>query len=576
MRNRRFRSIGFLILFALCAISLAGCHDSIASTTTAARSSTKSSATSKNTENTTAAPTPQIQASFSIVDGLSEFVNGRAVVELKDKSNDYYYGLIDENGYLLWQESTKNFDFSFDRIFLLSDGYIVLAPYVESYSEIHFGVLILDRMGKTIFDSRLQPQGYDYIYLGYENDTFLLWERYASFSSSEQYDLCEMDTGGTITIKQPFGSIIFYSLFKGVYSPELYGNGLIAFYRSDDYVAYIYNMKTHQLITKNENDDTYLIGIFGTDSDENVLVRACKKRDMLYGYYSIPLDAFKDKASLLSKLSSSKELPLYNIYAVGGGLINYYEHTVYWDETILGIYKFTGKRIFTYPSNWNIKEGTAFSKSGYAFVYMTGADKNEYFAVVNSSGEIVINPTLTNNNGRNTTEYEEALVKYTDVEENKEPVETKYQDSPQGSWKGWHYYKQDGSQLLTAYEVSNLSELLEYNVSPVENSSQTNKDNVEKTYTSIKGFTITGTWKNTGSYTYGQAQSGAIIVFDGGHCNFFSPSDTYAFYTEGDHYRLDCTSPLGDTVSFTVRIIDENHIDIFNGQNIVELTKIVQ
>lgn len=109
---------------------------------------------------------------------------------------------------------------------------------------------------------------------------------------------------------------------------------------------------------------------------------------------------------------------------------------------------------------------------------------------------------------------------------------------------------------------------------------QEGKENTEatesKSYSSIKNFSIFGTWKNTGSYTYGQAQSGAIIVFDGSRCNFLSPSDTYAFYAEDDHYRLDCTSPLGDTVSFTVRIIDENHIDIFNGQNIVELTRIVQ
>ena len=155
-------------------------------------------------------------------------------------------------------------------------------------------------------------------------------------------------------------------------------------------------------------------------------------------------------------------------------------------------------------------------------------------------------------------------------------IRSEYHQYSNNGWEGWHYHKEDDSQIYTIYEVSNLSELLEYNVSPKDNSSQSSTGGQEKNYTFIKDFSIPGTWKNTGSYTYGQAQSGAIIVFDGSRCNFFSPSDTYAFYAEGDHYRLDCTSPLGDTVSFTVRIVDENHIDIFNGQNIVELTRIVQ
>lgn len=96
----------------------------------------------------------------------------------------------------------------------------------------------------------------------------------------------------------------------------------------------------------------------------------------------------------------------------------------------------------------------------------------------------------------------------------------------------------------------------------------------KKNYLSVSDYSIVGKWKNIGEYTFGQAQKGAIIIFDGMNCNFFSPRDTYAFYKSGDNFRLDCTSPLADTVSFTVKIIDENNIDVFNGSNIVELTRV--
>lgn len=95
-----------------------------------------------------------------------------------------------------------------------------------------------------------------------------------------------------------------------------------------------------------------------------------------------------------------------------------------------------------------------------------------------------------------------------------------------------------------------------------------------KEYVNKNDFSIIGKWKNVGDYTYGQAQKGSIIAFDGKNCNFFSPKDTYAFYKNGDNYKLDCTSPLADTVSFTVKIVDENNIDVFNGSNIVELKRV--
>lgn len=91
----------------------------------------------------------------------------------------------------------------------------------------------------------------------------------------------------------------------------------------------------------------------------------------------------------------------------------------------------------------------------------------------------------------------------------------------------------------------------------------------------MDGFTIEGKWKSIGSYGFGQAQPGAIVVFNGTNCNFFSPQDTYAFYQDGNNYKFETTSFMStDTLSFTVKIIDSDHIDIYRGDNITELERV--
>ena len=85
---------------------------------------------------------------------------------------------------------------------------------------------------------------------------------------------------------------------------------------------------------------------------------------------------------------------------------------------------------------------------------------------------------------------------------------------------------------------------------------------IERTYITMNNFSIEGKWKSVGSYGFGQAQPGAIVVFDGNNCNFYSPNDTYAFYKEDDRYVLDITSVLGESLSQTVNIIDDDNIEI--------------
>ena len=88
------------------------------------------------------------------------------------------------------------------------------------------------------------------------------------------------------------------------------------------------------------------------------------------------------------------------------------------------------------------------------------------------------------------------------------------------------------------------------------------------------GFKIEGSWKQVGDNTWGQAQPGAIVNFtSNGQANLFSPVDSYAFYKEGSDYRLDVTGLLGGTSSFTVRVINNNEIELLQGSEVMVALK---
>jgi len=88
-------------------------------------------------------------------------------------------------------------------------------------------------------------------------------------------------------------------------------------------------------------------------------------------------------------------------------------------------------------------------------------------------------------------------------------------------------------------------------------------------------FSIDGKWKNVGENTFGQAQKGSIVVFNGTNCNWYSPQDTYAFYKDGDNYRLDITGALfGENRSFKVVVTDKNNIEIYNGSTPISMKRV--
>ena len=97
----------------------------------------------------------------------------------------------------------------------------------------------------------------------------------------------------------------------------------------------------------------------------------------------------------------------------------------------------------------------------------------------------------------------------------------------------------------------------------------------EQTQQSAGDFVIEGSWLSVGDNGFGQAQPGITVTFDGTHCNFFSPYDTYALYQDDGQWKLDCTSFLfSETLTFKVEVIDADCINVYYGSDCTELSRI--
>lgn len=308
-----------------------------------------------------------------------------------------------------------------------------------------------------------------------------------------------------------------------------------------------------------------------------------------------------------------------------GGCVYTYWYDDEQDKMLYGYKDFNGNIIMTYPefnSGVSIVKHETFS-GGYSAIYMRGADDNRYASIVNEQGEIQYEPkqiagqsfsddfASCSHNGyiftRNMILAPDGTEKHLGDDltglANTELLYDEWDDaggyavaigggyiiektigqiticSLDGTKKIDKFtanYNSDGNLIYTDQNrekhVSGTAYEGESNGSA--SSDGTQMEHTSKNYISVDDFSIEGKWKNVGETTWGQAQTGAIIVFDGKNCNYFSPNDTYAFYMDGDDYKLDCTSPLGDTISSTVKIVDDNNIDIYSGSTVIELTRV--
>lgn len=129
-------------------------------------------------------------------------------------------------------------------------------------------------------------------------------------------------------------------------------------------------------------------------------------------------------------------------------------------------------------------------------------------------------------------------------------------------------------QNSSSYTVDDNNQKSSSSYSGSSNSSNSYSSNSNSGSKSSTGFSIEGKWKSVGNTGFGQAQPGSIVNFNGTNCNFFSPSDTYAFYKSGSSYILDVTSMLtSQNLSCKVNIIDNNNIEITYGSTVTKLKR---
>ena len=279
----------------------------------------------------------------------------------------------------------------------------------------------------------------------------------------------------------------------------------------------------------------------------------------------------------------------------------------------------TGNTIFTYPE---LPEGAEYNRvddfsGGYSALSLKGADKETYVALVDESGSMQYDPVrftpVFSCNGyvigyQPGDSEPSAITPSGEIKMLGESIEglaeteaysAKGDVAIAGGYIYWtpdrgnpKYFSTTGSKTIDQvyanynfngsllysdndgkWHINESSPQIEFEVDATDDNSPATYQE-QKTYVTLNSFSIEGKWKNIGSYTFGQVDNGGIVSFDGTYCNLYSPRDTYAFYKDGDSYRLDTTSLLGEPTSFTVKIVDKNNIDVYYGSDYLELTRV--
>ncbi len=553
--------------------------------------------------------TPIIEEQYVIEEALTNFSNDRAWVSYRDYDNNLKYGLIDLSGFIVWSVDADSLE-GWGSVTGISTAEGTCCIFPDNSRAFHYspGMIVVGSNGQVIFDSRESGDGVSFYYLGYGEGTYLAIRHEESFSVNAFF-LCEISDKGEITsqINWPddwTGRGIVDSMYHLNQDFSYFGDGIYFGSQTTGYTLeygalWIYDSVNKHFYRTKDKYGTYLQLI-----DEVALGKVIfEEMDDIIGsasfnethkYYVL------DKESLYNDTTgyqiAEEQVPVRGSY--GEELIHGWS-----TSGAPGVYDYSGTLLFEYPADWNIVEVAPFD-GGYAPIFLKGADEETYITVVDAAGAVQYNPqkidsytlpawhgyvlvTLDGNDviispdGRVTSRSELSAISqdYTIGRRKSDNYGTVscgysriYDDSKD---RFVSYVSADGNQINMVYVVSNYDKLAETRYSVHEPESETSQETgIQKSYTSVSNFTIEGKWKNVGTNTFGQAQAGAIIVFDGSNCNFYSPKDTYAFYKDGDSYKLDCTSLLAETLSFTVKIIDDDNIDIYYGGGCLEMTRI--
>ncbi|RYC74819.1 hypothetical protein [Candidatus Nanosyncoccus alces] len=606
------KALSIIITFAMIVL-LVGCSKTNSDTTsehTEAKGSSVQQATERITEAPTEAPTevqPIVESRHSIKEIITPFSEDRAWVTYVDNDNELNYGVIDTNGYLVYNIKQSE----------VGDGWysITASEFKDGVSCLHVdnssrfskakpGMIIVNNKGNVVFDSRETDDTINYFYWGYGDETILIVKQVADFSSNTGY-ICEMNTSGEIEKETKLEEkYVFDDDYQSKWltgSFRYYGEGIFL----GGYLDMIYNKNNQELFQTYEETGATSKGIpflrfYDVFEDSKTIgstTTSDRWDDSVSEIRSIAPSDLTNYEKWMSYCDNQKIIwgPNIKINYLSEGLINNTEDNEYY-KIKKGIYDYDGRLIAEYPSEWNIEQGDGFS-NGLAALKIKGADKKYYVTVVNKNGKEQYKPIKVDEctfpawHGyiQAKIDNEDVIISPAGEKTSLNEINQLSEDYAIGEitvHNGFRKIKNaktdkfdsfsgiDGSTINTVIILSNYEEVSKSGIKPNATATETSETIATKIYQTINEFSIVGKWKNVGEYTFGQAQKGSIISFDGTNCNFFSPKDTYAFYKNGDNYKLDCTSPLADTVSFTVKIIDENNIDIFNGSDIVELTRV--
>lgn len=500
---------------------------------------------------------------------LYPFSEERAWVNF-DKDGITYTGIIDTDGKLLYETENDVYKSQFQ------DG---LSFYVqEGPDESSCG--IIDSDGNVTFENQITSDG-GYLILAYGNGHFFVTQHIQNFDTDE-WRYGTVDKNGNILNKM--------KRLKSENNEYLSGGD----FQEIDYVGEGFISLPHSW---EWNEDSY--AFYNLLTAETVFPQYAPITEFKNGYTLCTTDAF----DYGSKVMSVDEW----IASADYDMLNPSSNPNY-DKEIGGEFEWSndlalgspfyihgkGNRDMDYgyyDKDWNLVtslekyrnkdiEGGPFGNE-YAAVTLKGSDDCQYASAVDNSGNLVYDPVKIDNgsvydsaNGyfQVVIDGEDKIIDpegtiYTpgvddlsmlkgltfgDVSEGFIIMDSEGDDSDATPY----YVSLDTNTIIDSVKAASTD------MDTVEDESLDGEASDNNSYIIPDSYDLTGKWKSIGESGFGQAQPGAIVIFDGSRCNFYSPSDTYAFYYDGDKYVLDVTSPLGESLSWTVNIIDDNNIKV--------------
>lgn len=505
---------------------------------------------------------------------IQPFSEERAWVEF-NKDNTICTGIIDADGKLLYQAEGR---FSYFSQF--KDG----TTFYRESSEETSPCGIIDLEGNLLFESQITSDG-GYLILGYGEGQFFVAQHLQNFDADE-WRYGTIDKNGNVVNEMKEFRIDEYSYLVSApdidYEIKYIGENYMEF--ADDNKAKIfYNLSAAEIVFPDVNYRPI------TEFREGYAL--CDAPYNGYAYIIMSVDEWLECINLNYDMYSCYENPYYY-----DGRTDIDEEFGWVNGLVLGSpyhfdqYELKGDYGY-YDKDWNLvislekyrdKEikGGPFG-GGYAAVTLRGADGYYYASAVDQSGDLAYDPVKIDSGELNDSANGYFQVVIDDEKKIINPNGAIYtpgiddlsmlKELTFGDVSGGfiimsseennsdvtpYYASLDANTIIDSVKVTSAD------MDIIEDEPWSDETSEDSSYIVPDSYDITGKWKSVGDSGFGQAQPGAIVVFDGNNCNFYSPKDTYAFYKEGDRYILDITSVLGENLSQTVNIIDDNNIEI--------------